>query len=88
MRDLVGVGPLHHGVESAIEDGVFAPRHFLFLPEQLLQVLHPFEVADHDAAGIAENVGDQEYLALALLQHQIGIRRGWAIRALGQHPAF
>ena len=82
---LSALARVHHVVEGAIEDRVFAPRHLLFLPEQLLQVLHPFEVADHDAAGIAENVGDQEHFALPLLQHQVGVRRGRAIGALGQH---
>ena len=75
-------------VEGAVEDLVFAPHHFLFLPEQLLQILHPFEIADHDAAGIAENVGNQEHLALALFQHQVGVRRGRAVGAFRQHPAF
>ena len=75
-------------VEGAVEDVVFAPHHLLFLPEQLLQILHPFEVADHHAAGIAEDVRDHEDLVPALVQHQVGIRRGRAVGAFGQHPAL
>ena len=75
-------------VEGAIEDLIFAPRHLLFLPEQLLQVLHPFEIADDDAAGIAEDVGNHEDFVLALFQHQVGVRRGRTVGAFGQHPAF
>ena len=75
-------------VEGAIENLIFAPRHFLFFPEQLLQVLHPFEIADHDAAGIAEDVRNQEDLVLALFQHQVGIRRGRTVGAFRQHAAL
>ena len=75
-------------LEGPVEDLIFAPRHFLFLPEQLLQILHPFEIADHHAAGIAEDVRNHEDLVLALLQDQIGLRRGRTVGALGQHAAF
>ena len=74
------------GLEGAIEDGVFAPRHLLFLPKQLLQVLHPFEVADDDAAGIAEDVGDHEDF-LALRKDLVRVRRGRAIGPLGKDAA-
>ena len=86
--NLVDPRTRHHVVEGAIEDLVLAPRHFLLFPEQLLQVLHPFEIADHDAAGIAEDVGYQEDLVLALFQHQIGVGRGRPVGAFRQHAAF
>ena len=63
-------------LEGAVEDLVFAPRHFLFLPEQLLQILHPFEIADHHAAGIAQDVRNQRK------------SRPGAFPAPGRHPAW
>src|ERR1019366_2048742 len=39
MRNLIDLRSQHHVIEGAIEDLIFAPHHFLFFPEQLLEVL-------------------------------------------------
>src|SRR3712207_7182816 len=56
-------------------------------PEELLQVLHPLEVADHHAAGVAQDVGDDEHLVPPLVQHRVRVRRRRAVRSLGQDAA-
>ena len=43
--------------------------HFRFRPEKGLQSLHPFEVGNDHAAGIAENIGDDEDFVPALVQN-------------------
>src|SRR5882757_10706549 len=88
VRNLVGIRARHHVIEGAVEDLIFAPCHFLFFPEQLLQILHPFEIADHDAAGITEDVRYQENFILTFFQYQIRVRRGRAIGAFRQYPAL
>src|SRR6202050_2100634 len=42
-----------HDVFQALVD-------FAFAPEESLAILHPFEIADRDAAGIGQDVGDHE----------------------------
>ena len=53
-----------------------------------LQALHPFEVGNDHAAGVAQDVGDDEDFVPAIVQDEIGFRRGRAVRALGQDAAF
>src|SRR5256885_3849863 len=79
--DLVLLGHVEHVVEGL--------HHYLFqarvdrglAPEQVLEVLHPLEVAHRDAAGVAEDVRDEEHALL--VEDPIGFGRGGAVRGLG-----
>src|SRR5487761_548749 len=73
-----GGNPVRHPVVAAaprnlpkrcLENLLEAMVDLGFGPEQLLQVLHPFEIRNDDAARIAQNVGDHEYLVLALVEN-------------------
>ena len=44
----VAEGCLHHPLQAVVD--------VLRFPEQVLLVLHPLEVGDRDAAGVAQNV--------------------------------
>ena len=50
---LVPLDAAHHLGERAIQHMVELAHHFALVPEELLKILHPFEVADHHAAGVA-----------------------------------
>src|SRR5471032_205490 len=80
--DVVFARLLEDGVERAPEDAVELVEDFRLGPEEALQILHPLEVADDDAAGVAEDVGDDKNLG-ALAQDGVGLDRGRAVRALG-----
>src|SRR6266550_1587279 len=47
-------------VESAHHDALEAAVHGVLVPEVATAVLHPFEVADGHAAGVREDVGNDE----------------------------
>ena len=57
-----------------------------FVPEELLHVLHPFEVRHRHAAGVAQHIGDDENVAR--LQDLVGFRRRRAIGGLGENSAL
>src|SRR5262249_27020588 len=57
----------------------------LLAPQELLNILHPFEIGDGDAAGVAEDVGDDE--DIAVFENRVGLRRGGAVGALGEDAA-
>ena len=59
-----------------------------FRPQKRLQTLHPFKVRNDDAASIAENVRDHEDFVPALVENQIRIGRGRAVRAFGKDAAL
>src|SRR5262245_41993339 len=61
---------------------------FAFRPQKRLESLHPFKVRNDDATGIAKNVRNYEYFVPALVEYQIGIRRGRTVGALGKDAAF
>ena len=48
---------LHKGL---LQDAVEFAHHLALVPEEALQILHPFKVGNDHTAGIAENVGDHE----------------------------
>ena len=52
----------------------------VLLPEVLLQALHPLEVRDDDAAGVREDVGEDEHALV--LEDRVGGRGDGAVRAL------
>ena len=76
----VGFCVKHNLIETLFHHVLQAFIHFAFAPEKALAILHPLEVADRDAAGIAENVRDDE--DSLLLDNRIGVRGGGAIGAL------
>src|ERR687895_2301207 len=66
--------------EGAGDDVVQPLVHLFFLPEVLLQPLHPLEVRDDDAAGVRKHVGEHD--DATVLEDLVGLRRDRAIRAL------
>ena len=56
----------------------------LFLPEEGLQVLHPFEVGHDHAAGVGEDVWHHENAAL--VEDRVGFRRDGGVGAFGDQP--
>src|SRR5262245_23177638 len=81
---LSGLGPdSAEGLEHQLPElGV----HLLLVPEVLLQVLHPLEVADRHAAGVAEDVRDDERVGLR--QDAVRLRGGRAVGAFGDDAAL
>ena len=69
------------------KDAVEFAHHLALVPEEALQILHPFEVGDDHAACIAENVGDHKNLR-TLGDDRIRLRRGRAVRAFGKNAAL
>src|ERR1700761_3768284 len=72
MRHQVTIDALHHPGEGTIEHMVQLGHHLRLVPEELLQILHPFEVADHHAPGVAQDIRDDEDLVPAPIEHLIG----------------
>src|SRR5205814_951969 len=54
--DFVQFRKAHHFIERVFHDVEKALVHFAFAPEKPLAVLDPFEIADGNASGVAENV--------------------------------
>ena len=54
-----------------------------FVPPELLDVLHPFEVRNGHAARVAEDIGNDEDVAAA--KDLVRLRRGRPIRAFGEN---
>ena len=59
--------------------------HFVFLPEVAVAILHPLEVRRRHAAGVGEDVGDDE--DAALVQVLVRVRRGRAVGPFGDDLA-
>src|SRR5262249_695438 len=60
---------------------------FGLAPEEALQVLHAFEVADDDAARVAEDVGNDEDFR-TLVEDDVGFGRGGAVGGFGEDAAL
>ena len=88
VRDLVLFRALDHLRKGMLEDTEELVGYFRLGPEEGLQTLHPFEVGNNDAAGVAEDIRDDEDLVPALVQMQVRFRAGRAVRALGQDAAL
>ena len=69
--------------EGLLEDAVELAHDFAFVPEEALEVLHPFEVADDDTASVAEDVGDDEDVA-ALVDDGISFGCRGAVGTFGE----
>ena len=70
-----------HGLEGAIHDALQAVVDAVLGPEEALHVLDPLEVADRHAAGVAQDVGDDE--DAAVVQDLVGLRGGRPVGGLG-----
>ena len=68
---------VHHFAEGAHHDLLQARVHFLDVPHEPFLVLHPFEVADGDAAGVGENIRQDDDAAAR--EDFISVRRGGAV---------
>ena len=73
---------------GAIERPFEAIHHLFLRPEILRQILHPFEIADDDAAGVAKDVGDDENLVVAFGERAVGLRRRRPVGAFGEDAAL
>ncbi len=73
-----GEGGLEHGLESGDD--------FALGPAVVLEVLHPLEIGDRDATGIAEHVGDDEDIATSV-EDAVGLWSGGAVRTFGEDAA-
>ena len=89
-RQHVGCGPGIDGVLVGVaaqiiearDHGLLQPLIDDVLPPEIAHpVLHPLEVADGDAAGVGEDVGDDE--DPLVVEQRIGGRRRRPVRALG-----
>src|SRR5216110_2812207 len=67
-------------VEGAHHDALEAPVHGVLVPEVAAAVLHPLEVAHGHAAGVREDVGNDE--DALLLEDLVGGGGGGTVRAL------
>ena len=63
-----------------VQHGFQAGDDFTFGPEVVLEVLHPLEVGNGDAAGIAEHVRDDEDIATGV-EDAVRLRGGGAVGA-------
>ena len=81
LTEVVEVG------ESLVEFGLELGEDFVFCPREALEILNPLEVTDGDAAGIAEDVGDEKDVA-ALLDDGVGLGGGGTVGGFSEDAAF
>ena len=58
--DLPGLGLLPYLLKRLREDVFELLPHAIQAPGVVLQILHPFEVADRDSPGVRENIGEHD----------------------------
>src|SRR6266849_7405151 len=80
--NLVNAGKAHYFIEGIIHHVEEALIHLALPPEETLTVLHPFEIADGDAAGVAKNIRHGED-ALGI-DNRVGLPCGGAVCALAE----
>src|SRR5450759_1354366 len=66
----------HHLLQPAV--------HLGLVPEELLQVLRPFEIGDGHTASTSKNVGQHHHLLTT--EHKVGFRCGRSIGGFGYDP--
>src|SRR6266851_4063661 len=81
--DLVHACKAHHFIEGIVHYVEEAFIDFALPPEEALAVLDPFEIADGDAAGVAENVRHGE--DPLSVDNGVGLPGGGAVRALAEN---
>ena len=69
MRNLVPFRAPDDLREGMLEDAEKFVGHFRLAPHEGLQTLHPFEIGNDHAAGVAKNVGNDENFVPALVQN-------------------
>src|SRR5205814_8062906 len=62
--------------------------HFRFGPQKCLQTLHPLEVRNDHAAGVAENIRDHENFVPALFENPVCLRCSRTVGCIGKDTAF
>src|SRR5258708_16285508 len=80
--DLVRFGVAYHFIEGVFHHIVQALIDLALAPEEALAVLHPLEIADRNAACIAENIRHGED-ALGV-DDGVSFPRGWSVRAFAK----
>src|SRR5260221_5079463 len=88
MADLFRLRAPDNGLEGMIENAEQFVRHLGLIPEKRRQILHPLEVADDDAAGIAKDVRDEENLVPAFVEDDIGLGAGRSVGAFREDAAL
>ena len=73
--------------EGAFEDAEEFVHDLGFGPEKALEVLDPFELGNDDAAGVTEDVGNDENFG-ALIEDDVSLGCRGAIGAFGEDPAL
>src|SRR5690606_19995871 len=58
MRAFSGFGEGHYSLEGVVQLGFQLADNFPLGPTEALQVLHPFEIAYGNSAGVTQDVGD------------------------------
>src|SRR5579862_2570468 len=84
--DFVSLGVTHHVVKRRLHDGLELLVHDRLFPEVSLAILHPLEVRSGYAAGIGENVGNNEDAFVG--EHIVRRGSGRPVRALGENAAL
>src|SRR6266851_7014948 len=84
--DLVDTRKAHHFIEGIIHHVEEALIYLALPPAETLTVLHPFEIADGYAAGVAKNIRHGED-ALGI-DNRVGLPGGGAVRALAENPGL
>src|SRR5918992_1325215 len=80
VRDPTLVGTLQDEVGRRLHEILEPLVDALLAPAFALQVLHPFQVANRDAAGAAEDVRDHPHAAV--LEEHVAVRGGGMVREL------
>src|SRR6266851_7802070 len=84
--DLVNTRKAHYFIEGIIHHVEEALIHLALPPEEALTVLHPFEIADGDAAGVAKDIRHGED-ALGI-DNRVGLPCCRAVRPLAKNPGL
>src|SRR5438093_9928006 len=88
MRNFVFFGSPDHLRKRMLEDAEQFVGHFHFRPQKRLQTLHPLEIRNDHATGIAENVRDHENFVPALFQNKVSVGRGWTVGSFSENTAL
>src|SRR5882724_2542372 len=71
MRNFVFLCSPYHLRKRMLKDAEEFVGHFRFRPQKCLQTLHPLEVRNDHAAGVAENIRDHENFVPALFENPV-----------------
>src|SRR5207253_9361800 len=88
MRNFVFFRSPDHLRKGMLKDAEEFVGHFRFGPQKCLQTLHPLEVRNDHAAGVAENIRDHENFAPALFENPVCLRCSRTVGCLGKDTTF